>query len=233
MKNNISIICSYHDQSKKYDMLKLLLNTISDDVYFINNNTHRSTQLQELLDKYGKYRGVQFDEFNAQSYFLENIQDDNEYVYNCHYRTFLDGINNNIELNPKTIYTGFNDFGNSIGHQYLMIWGHPIRVNNNLHKLYEIYSQIFDIPIEHVSHFGLFQLSNACELYICHKDVQKEMIESTYKFIELVCESFGEDVLNKKRVVGYMIEDFISFFWIVKEIKENYKIIPKSIIKIE
>lgn len=62
------------------------------------------------------------------------------------------------------------------------------------------------------------------EMYICHKDIQKEMINHTYTFIEMCFDEFDDNVLNKDRFIGVMTETFMGFYLKKLELFDGYDI---------
>ncbi|MCM1217953.1 MAG: hypothetical protein NC548_25995 [Lachnospiraceae bacterium] len=202
------------------------LGHITDKIYLINNNLCTSPFLKNINHKYGHCKGVVFDEFNAQSYFVDVMNDDSEYVYNCHYRRSLI-LPSKFKLTPKTIICNGSDRGvNLLKLTKTFIFNEAILKKHPdlIRKIFLIYSEVLNILYEDVEEIFRYQMFNSKEIYICHKDVQVELVQKTYEFIQKLCETFDEDVLNTRRCVGFLIEGFISSFFALKRSQEGYLI---------
>lgn len=224
--DNLEIIVPYHDLTKiDFEQIKENVLKITDNVRLINNNFNRSEWSQEILDRFGHLKGCKLDEFNAQSYFVDELNGgdkNSEYVYNCQYRRFLD-VPDDLKLEKDAIYcTKFpHKHSALINHiYYRMIY---FKSKEDVIKLIDILSNIFDIPQTKI--FEILKEGNyyPFEMYIMHKDLQKEMVHKIYQFIYMYCTSITDIYLMLNRCVGYAIELFVSMFINYKEL-QGYKI---------
>ena len=212
-KNNISVVMSYHDLDiVNFKVMFEQLTKISHNIYPLNNNYHTTQTLIDLRSKYN-YSGVVFDEFNSQAYFAENISDTNEYIYHTHYRRYMDM--DSVNLNINEVYLVGSDA--SVKTLLKVIFEDNVGLVYNddvLNKVKTCFAQAMNIGEEYVSEvFDSEQPTPVREMFICHKGLYRQMVGCTYKFIDLFCSSFDESVLNKNRIVGYMIELFEGFFF--------------------
>lgn len=214
-KNNLSIVLSYHDLNiVNFQKMFSELSSLSYDIYPLNNNCHTTQTLIDLRQKYD-YDGVCFDEFNSQAYFMENIKDNNEYVYHTHYRRYLKLSDDGVDLKERTIYTA--GYTKSLTKLLQMIFEVNIGCefkDEYLIKTISVFARAMDISYKIAEGVMMSDsITPVREMYICHKDLQKRLVECTYKAIELICDAFDEEILKKKRFVGYMIELFQGFFF--------------------
>ena len=227
MKKNLCAICAYHDITKlNLGNINKYIGGITQNIQLINNNYCKSDFLKEIIDQYGVYPGVVFDEFNAQSYYCDVVNDDSEYIYNFHYRRCLD-LPKNFTLQPKTIICNGTQRGYTIQRLYKDFVIEPSFIKKHpdiMKQIYFIYSEIFNMLYEDVENIFKYSMFMGREMYICHKDVHKDMVHKCYKFIKLVLEKIDLNLFNKKRAMGFMIEGFISFYIITKRNKEGYNI---------
>lgn len=221
--NKISVITSYHDINiVNFNILFEQLLKVGHDIYPLNTNYQTTETLNKLKSKYGHNKGVVFDEFNTQSYFVENIHDKNDYVYHTHYRRYFINIDSNIELDKNIVYVSNDD--RSL-FELLKIIFDDSYTDDILNKIILIFSQVFNISFEDTHYVLMSETpSPVREMYVCHKDIQKEMVEYMYKFIDVFCSSFNDDILNIKRIVGYMIELAQGFYFKKLALIDNYKL---------
>lgn len=222
--NNVAVVCSYHDLSR-LNFMNIQKNLkISDRLFLINNKFCSSPTLKKLYEKYGFYNGVQFDEFNAQSYYSDVMNDDAEYVYNCQYRRCLT-LPSPFNLTPSSIYCSRSDKGFNI-QVVLREWITSFDKENYVDVLKEIkfiFSKIFGLVYETVDEYFKLHAMYGHQLYILPKELHTELVQLGYKLIEEVCENIDDKYLNKTDFMDVILESFVSFFLILKK-KNGYNI---------
>lgn len=228
MDDKLTIIVSYHDKNLlKINKIKNHTNSFTQNVIFINNNKYTTDTLNEIKTRF-PFRGVQFDEFNAQSYYCEKLtKHHTDYVYHMHYRRILKDVYiPEIELDKKNIYCVYD------GSDYKMINHINNFVVNDIKSIdiiCKILSNIFNIPTSDVKDILYEESFISKEMYIMHISLLKEMIQKGYKFIKLFCTNISTSHFNKRRIVGYSLELFVSFFFVYKKLYEKYNLIYKDI----
>ena len=227
---DLSIIVSYHDVNKlNINKIKDYCRRFTNKVYMINNEKYCSDKLMNLKKKY-PFVGVQFDEFNAQSYYCDKMTDkQTEYVYHIHYRRYIDTNKREIEnnINEKTIFCPINEEYEHIT-MYDFFEHHVVKHDKkSLLNLKDVLSKVFDISITGVDNI-LKKEFNSREMYIIHQSLQKRLVETGYKFIDTYCKYMPQKHLKQKRNIGYSLEGFVSFFFSVLEEFEGYRLIKNK-----
>ena len=218
MKNNLAIICSYHDISKiiMSNILKNL-SKLSDRLFLINNVYCCSDRLKELYDKYGKYNGIQFDELNAQSFYCDVMDDNAEFVYNTHYRRCLT-ITPSTGLNKNQILCSLSDKAYNI--QILLrnwLFNNGIKDNTEIMGIIKrVFSVVFLIETEDTDKYFKFNTLFGHELYVMPKELFVDMVHKSYDFIELICKKIIDSdyisLLDRNDFMDILLESFVSFY---------------------
>ena len=221
--NKIDVIVSYHDKSLiDFNTLYKGLVKISPNIKLLDTNINTTDALKDFRNQYN-YAGVTFDEFNTQAYFVEKYNPKLEYVYHVHYRRFLLDINkDNVILDKKTIYTSYENISSI---DLISLNGyHKIIIEKLTPKL----SEMLNLPLEDVISIIEKNPTPVREMYLCHKDVQKMIVEYTYEFIKILCMELNDETfLGENRFVGHMVEWFMGILFKKLEMFDGYNLIYK------
>lgn len=223
---NLSIVVSYHDLNLvKFKVLYENLKKVAHDIYLLDTNHQTIDFLEYMREKY-PIPSVVFDEFNTQAYFVENIQDKNEYVYHTHYRRFfMDIDSSNLILDRKSLYLSGEH--SSLKDLLKIIFG-DLYTEDIFDTIVTMYSQLFGISTEKtVEIMTDDSMSPVREMYICHKDIQREMVIYLLNFIAYFVPIFNnlyKNTLDIKRITGFMIELTQGFYFKKLYMVDNYNV---------